>query len=233
MNKDLVQKKNDYLLELALEEQQDHDEDMQKYSEEVVEPHEFSPEHEARMRELFKKAEKVEKRAGRKRTRIQVAAGIAVVLCCSTLMVTQVDAFRVPVYNFFTEVKEKATRFGVEKETVNISDLSAEKRIYAPTYQPEGYKIKKIDESKKSFYITYINESTGDLYSFKFKENIDDSALDTENAIVEETQIEGNKALIIQKEKYVSILLYKDEHSFYITGLVPTEDALKIMESIK
>lgn len=48
MSKDLKQKKSDYLLELALEEQLEQDEDMKKYPlpEDVEHPHVFSEEHE-------------------------------------------------------------------------------------------------------------------------------------------------------------------------------------------
>ena len=226
MNKDLVQKKNDYLLELALEEQLDHDEDMQKYSEEVVEPHEFSPEHEARMRELFKKAEKVEKRAGRKRTRIQVAAGIAVVLCCS-----QVDAFRVPVYNFFTEVKEKATRFGVEEKTGQVLELSEKHRVEAPKYIPEGYYVDYMEETKSTFFINYINDESEGMYNFRFQSTITDVVIDTENATT--IEINGNHAYVVEKDKYVRILMHKNDHLYYLAGAIPCEEAIKIMESIE
>lgn len=55
MSKDLKQKKSDYLLELALEEQLEQDEDMKKYPlpEDVEHPHVFSEEHEKRMQEIF------------------------------------------------------------------------------------------------------------------------------------------------------------------------------------
>lgn len=56
MSKDLKQKKSDYLLELALEEQLEQDEDMKKYPlpEDVEHPHVFSEEHEKRMRRFLK-----------------------------------------------------------------------------------------------------------------------------------------------------------------------------------
>lgn len=79
MSKDLKQKKSDYLLELALEEQLEQDEDMKKYPlpEDVEHPHVFSEEHEKRMQEIFKMADKVEHQSYRRKKHFQLAAGIA------------------------------------------------------------------------------------------------------------------------------------------------------------
>ncbi len=60
MSRNLDEKKSDYLLELALEEQLENDEDMRHWEQLEQEnlPHEFSEQHKKRMRKIFRKANK-------------------------------------------------------------------------------------------------------------------------------------------------------------------------------
>lgn len=79
MSEDLKKKKSEYLLELALEEQLDQDMEMKKYEkiEETEPAHVFSKEHDKRMQELFKMADKVENRSRKLKKYRQIAAGFA------------------------------------------------------------------------------------------------------------------------------------------------------------
>ena len=160
MSKDLKQKKSDYLLELALEEQLEQDEDMKKYplSEDIEHPHVFSEEHEKRMKELFKMADKVEHQSYRRKKHFQITAGIALFLCLSTATVTQVEAFRLPVFRFFSEVMEKSTYYGVEEVQ---TELSSRYQMYEPTYVPEGFHVTKVKEEDDYFEIVQSNISKG------------------------------------------------------------------------
>lgn len=231
MNKELLQKKNDYLLELALEEQLDHDEDMMKYSEDVVEKHEFSAKHEAKMKELFRQAAKTERKGTRKKQRMQIAAGFLVFICCSTVMVTQVEAFRVPVYNFFTEVKEKATRFGVVEECdVEISERYV---IHVPSYIPEEYCIDSIMEEKSLFHIIYKSNDGEKQFIFRYYEKANDIVIDTEDANVESIDINGCNSFIVLEGDKCRVLMNKENSQYYLSGDITCNEALKIMKSIK
>ena len=57
MNKNFNEKKNDYLLELALEEQLEYDEEMSRYSTDsgTNNLHQFSDLHNKKMKNIFKK----------------------------------------------------------------------------------------------------------------------------------------------------------------------------------
>lgn len=231
LDKNLQIKKSEYLLELAFEEQLENDEDLKKYSEEVVEHHEFSARHEEMMKGLFKMAEKKEHGPARRKKCVQLTAGVILALCCSTIMVTQVDAFRVPVYNFFIEVKDKATRFGVSED--DRIEASEKYLAYMPAYTLKGYSISRIDEGEDYFNIGYVHEKSGKSYNFRYHESMEDIVIDTEDADTEEAEIDGNHAYIIQKEGYIRILLHKEDHLFYLAGSLTREDAIKIMKSIK
>lgn len=208
MSKDLKQKKSDYLLELALEEQLEQDEDMKKYPlpEDVEHPHVFSEEHEKRMQEIFK------------------MAGL------TTVTVTQVEAFRLPVFRFFSEVMEKSTYYGVEEVQ---TELSSRYQMYEPTYVLEGFHVTKVKEEDNYFELHYENDATGQAYNLYFREDLKGFFMDTENAETEERDINGNRAFLSVKENVVRMLMYKDNHQFFISGIIDKNNAVKILESIK
>ena len=114
MSKDLRQKKSDYLLELALEEQLEQDEELLKYTEDSnTPPHQFSPEHEKKMEEIFKLAHRTEMKSVYRRRFYRTAAGIALFLVLSGVMVGNVEAFRVPVINFISEITDEYSFFKI------------------------------------------------------------------------------------------------------------------------
>lgn len=57
--------------------------------------------------------------------------------------------------------------------------------------------------------------------------------MDTENAETEERDINGNRAFLSVKENVVRMLMYKDNHQFFISGIIDKNNAVKILESIK
>ena len=232
MSKDLKQKKSDYLLEVALEEQLEQDEDMKKYPlpEDVEHPHVFSEEHEKRMQEIFKMADKVEHQSYRRKKHFQLAAGIALFLCLTTVTVTQVEAFRLPVFRFFSEVMEKSTYYGVEEVQ---TELSSRYQMYEPTYVLEGFHVTKVKEEDNYFELHYENDATGQAYNLYFREDLKGFFMDTENAETEERDINGNRAFLSVKENVVRMLMYKDNHQFFISGIIDKNNAVKILESIK
>ena len=109
MSEDLKKKKSDYLLELALEEQLEHEVEMNKCEEP---PHAFSKEHDKRMQKIFKMADKVVNRSRHRRRYRQIVAGFEILLCISAFSVSHVEAFRLPLVRFFMEIKQKSTLFG-------------------------------------------------------------------------------------------------------------------------
>lgn len=231
MNKNLDEKKSEYLLELALEEQLENDEDMRHWEqiEEENPPHVFSERHNKRMRKIFRKARKVEFYEEYRRRAIRTVAGFLVIVCASVITVTQVDAFRWPLVRFFTSVKEKSTFFGVEKE--KKKSLTKNFQEYEPTYMPEGFIVIEISENDNGFYIKSEKED-GQFYKIYYCNTVKNFALDTEESMTVDTEINGCKASIIQKENEVKIIMYKNNAIFYLEAKLPVEEAYKIMESI-
>ncbi len=232
MSRNLDEKKSDYLLELALEEQLENDEDMRHWEQLEQEnlPHEFSEQHKKRMRKIFRKAKRIEFYKEHRKRIVKIAASFLVIICASVITVTQVEAFRMPLLDFFYQVKEKSTFFGVSADSGG--KLTKNFQEYEPTYKPEGFVVTEVSEKKDRFSIKYEDEN-GSNYKFCFFYKFRDFALDTEDAAVSDININGKKASIIEKGSETRIIMYEENYIFFLEGTISLEDAYKIIESVR
>lgn len=232
MSRNLDEKKSDYLLELALEEQLENDEDMRHWEQLEQEnlPHEFSEQHKKRMRKIFRKAKRIEFYKEHRKRIVKIAATFLVIICASVITVTQVEAFRMPLLDFFYQVKEKSTFFGVSADSGG--KLTKNFQEYEPTYKPEGFVVTEVSEKKDRFSIKYEDEN-GSNYKFCFFYKFRDFALDTEDAAVSDININGKKASIIEKGSETRIIMYEENYIFFLEGTISLEDAYKIIESVR
>ena len=231
MSRNLDEKKSDYLLELALEEQLENDEDMRHWEQLEQEnlPHEFSEQHKKRMRKIFRKAKRIEFYKEHRKRIVKIAASFLVIICASVITVTQVEAFRMPLLDFFYQVKEKSTFFGVSADSGG--KLTKNFQEYEPTYKPEGFVVTEVREDADRFFLKYENEK-GNVYRFYFFSKFKDFALDTEETVISTVNINGNKASIIEKRGETRVIMYEENAMFYLAGTLSPEEAYKIMESI-
>ena len=231
MSDDLKRKKSDYLLELALEEQLENDGEMQAYQSGNERPHEFSDEHNRKIKDILKRAEREENKKKYRRKRLQAAACIILILSVSTLTVTRVEAFRLPLIRFFSEIREKSTKLNMQGE--NNFNLTKKFQEYEPQYIPSGFSVDEVNEGELSFFIRYLNEDKDQEYFFYYFNNLTTKTMDTEEANVVATEINGNKVYMIEKKDEVRVLMYKNMLQLYLRGSIPLEEAYKILESIK
>lgn len=231
MSRNLDEKKSDYLLELALEEQLENDEDMRHWEQLEQEnlPHEFSEQHKKRMRKIFRKAKRIEFYKEHRKRIVKIAASFLVIICASVITVTQVEAFRMPLLDFFYQVKEKSTFFGVSVDSGG--KLTKNFQEYEPTYKPEGFVVTEVHEEDDEFFLKYEDEK-GRMYKFCYFEKIKNFALDTEATMVSNVEINGNKASIIEKGSETRIIMYEENSIFFLGGTISSEDAYKIIESV-
>ena len=231
MSRNLDEKKSDYLLELALEEQLENDEDMRHWEQLEQEnlPHEFSEQNKKRMRKIFRKAKRIEFYKEHRKRIVKIAASFLVIICASVITVTQVEAFRMPLLDFFYQVKEKSTFFGVSADSGR--KLTKNFQEYEPTYKPEGFVVTEVHEEDDEFFLKYEDEK-GRMYKFCYFEKIKNFALDTEATMVSNVEINGNKASIIEKGSETRIIMYEENSIFFLGGTISSEDAYKIIESV-
>ncbi len=241
MSDDLEKRKSEYLLKLALEEQLEEEdklccniENKKNIDSKEKMLHTFSKRHEKRMKRVLKKAKKVEKKGsycGYQQKYFQLVAGVSLFLCVGIVTVTNVEAFRVPILCFFEEMKENYLLLKIDNNKTNI--VSEKFQSYVPMYTPEDYVIIDVQESEKNFCIKYENSKNKNVYLYYYWEQMGTIKINTEGAIVDEIELNGNKAYIIQNEDEIRIHINKELERIYLNGRLSYEEALKVMESVE
>lgn len=232
MDDDLKKKKSDSLLKLALEEEMLQDENMLKYmsDDEIKTPHEFSEIHRKHMKKIFKMADKIEHKDAYRRRNLQIAAGVAVFLCLSTVTITQVEAFRLPILNFFMDIKSKSTRLEIQEE--NKLKLADEYSDYEPEYVPSGYVITLLEQDKGGFTVQFESEDGQYWYRYQYIDKMGNLNLDSETGDVSEENINSKPAVVIRKGEEIRIIVDIGKQRFCLNGNLSYEEAVKIMESV-
>ncbi|MEY8355223.1 DUF4367 domain-containing protein [Lachnospiraceae bacterium 54-53] len=231
MSKQSRSEKNDYLLELALEAQLDEDEEMKLYKDENIN-HEyiFSIDHEAKMKEIFKLAEKKDKMYQRKKLYMKTVASIAIILFLTSLTIANVEAFRIPFMNIFSEIKEKSSIFGVS----NGNNIKLTKKFtdYEPTYVPQGFSVEFVKESDDTYMIQYVNEKLDQWYLLTFSLDAASVAMDTEDSVVEYFELNKRQFTKITKGNDKRIIMYMNTSQYEVVGNIDFDTILNILQSI-
>ncbi|CCY85884.1 putative uncharacterized protein [Clostridium sp. CAG:149] len=236
-------KKDEMILTLALLEQMENDEDLKAFDAcadettgqsgtagQGAKPHVFSERHNQRMKEIFKIAARAEKRRKRRRIVKRAAAGLAACICVSTCMVFSSSAFRIPVMNFFTDVKEKYSELVVDKGTKTYVTKNFQE--YEPRYVPKGFNVAEVVEEDNFFKIRYVNDN-GQWYYFACYEYSHSANVDTENAVKKEIETGENNITVYVKEGNTQAIMYQNFKQFVISGEIDLDEIQKIFESIK
>lgn len=203
----------------------------QELREQDIEPQQFSPAFERKMKKLIKKVGRREWRRTHRKTMQHVAALFAVVFLTGGILMTKVDAVRVPVGNILFTIGEEFSTIQVQQErpTQTISKKFAE---YLPTYIPVGFFVESVDESKHECYVSY-SDGGERYYSVDFYASARGGAVDTEDSIITEIEIRGYPAIMLQKAERTMLLWYPANHEYFIVGNVPREELFAVLESIE
>ncbi len=134
---------------------------------EVEHPHIFSGSFESKMRKIIAKQKRAENRNKYGRILSKTAAVLIIV---TWFLVAKVEAVRVPVMNFYLDIKDEFTRIVIQDEgTEPHVHLTNYKELYLPSFIPDSYKPVRVIDNKYECIITYEN-GKGD--SRKMKSNL-------------------------------------------------------------
>ncbi|MGN1028095.1 MAG: DUF4367 domain-containing protein [Faecousia sp.] len=189
------------------------------------------------MDKLIRKARRQEWHRRNQKTLRRLAAVFAVVILTGSVLVTQVDAVRVPVMNFFITVREEFSEIGIfqpEKQT----SLSEKYDVYLPAYVPDGFVTESVEEGKNYITVRYSkDDESGDFYTLRFSSETLNGAYDTEDAEVTEITIQGYPAVLIEKmigeDEYTQLIWAIPGGQYHITGYINGEEAVCILESVE
>ncbi len=228
MDKQLKDKIFDEMLKSALE--KDLEQEAQNLpAEEELEPVQFSPEFEQKMKRLFQQQKKDKKQQGFRASKVAIA--VAGILVFTTIAAMQVDAFRIPAKNLVIQVTEKYTAFDFKEQTSGTTTIPDDFKALFPTYSPGGFTMTEMEEGKIHLYVHYEKEN--EFYLLTIYKKLQDVSLDTEEAKVTEMMIHDNKAWLIEKKGKIHIFMVKGTVQYFLLGNIDKDMGIKIMESIK
>lgn len=239
----MKQKLQDEMFEAMLRNafQDHHEEETLSPEEELrvmgVEPHQFSPEFERKMEKLIRKARRKEWREKHRKGIRQLAAIVAVVFLAGGILVTQVDAIRVPVMNVIITIGERCSEIGLQ-EPEKKQVVSGKYDDYLPQYILPGFCIESVTEEEDLVRVHYVAEDeSGDFYSVTVAPVASSSSYDTEDAEVTEILIQGYPAVLIEKmrngEPYTQIVWFPAGGEYHLSGYLLGEEAIQVLESVK
>ncbi len=160
------------------------------------------------------------------------AAMLLLVLLVSVATVTMsVDAFRVKFLNLFVEEKNDHNVIKFE-EVQNIEWPSDWNDFYYPTFIPDGYVLDETQRNNNMKTMIFTNNSEKILI---INQSTDDVTmnLDSEKANNRKILINESEAVMVEKDKTISITWSSNETIFLVTGEEDIRIMIQIAEKIK
>jgi len=200
----------------------------------------FLPEFDKKMKKLIAKHNRKEalKTIRKKTVKILPRAAIFLLVLIGTLtiVVTSVEALRVKALNIimniqnqYTSIQTKDGNSGHPKQS-NAQIPSGWTR-YAPNYIPHGFKVDRTEKRETRELIYFINEQGQIIEFIRYLDSNTDLRIDTEGAAVQNIWIHNSKALLAEKQGFVTII-WTDEYLFSLIGEADKAEIIKMAESI-
>lgn len=219
---------NDLLSAIAKDTETALSDELDHYSQPV---HKFSHRYLKRKRHILSGSETM--RTGfspRKYVLIPLATFLIIFTCAMSL-----PQIRKPVIKFTTHVYKEMTEFIIRTDIPSHDNVKGKPAGISLDYIPDGFYL---TDSKQTDHMTNAayEDDAGDTFLFavySYNQSIGFS-MDTENAEVTETTVQGYKAVIAQKDGYINIAVFDDANQrvWSLTGNNITQDiALKIIEN--
>ncbi len=162
----------------------------------------------------------------------RVAVFLIVITLGFTVTALSVEAFRVRLFNFVTEVSEKYTAISFTKESgVSYPEIDWQ-AYYVLQYIPEGYSYQSSEKFGDLKIIFYANTLGQEIQFSQTILNTNYQA-DTENAEVADVNVNGEKGLLIKKAGRTTIVWAEAGMTFNIIGELDDSEIKKMAESIK
>lgn len=188
---------------------------------------EFSQEHKKKMEKLFRKERQKYRLSIAEVYARRAACVILVIAAVMSLAVFSVEAWRVKFMNFVFDADAPDTEinFSEEKQSEIYGDM------IEFSYMPTGFTIQESKISRRHAYLYFICK---DKYiQFELAKLNVDSAVDTENSVIESLDINGCEGIYsINPDKDI-LIWYDDINTYRITSNIEKSEIKKIAENIK
>lgn len=194
-------------------------------------------------KEFKKSMERILKRAERKAwwqgnyiTIAKGAASVMIVGVVASVTVMNVEAFKVPVFNFFMENQEKYSKLEVReqgKEEYDYKTLLKEyPGIALPIELPKGYEYQETKGNEIQYTTIYLNNIDNDM--LVLSQTFGDSTwdVDTERNPSKEIEKDNIKYKVFVDKENTTIVWNKEGSSYNLNGQLTEQEIEKIIENM-
>lgn len=175
--------------------------------------------------ELYHK--KLQRRLKYRKYRKRATAVAMVFSVVAGVTVFSVDAFRVRFLNFIIEITDSHSQINFG----NSPDSTAEKGDLQFGYLPNGFILSENEIREDMIYFKFIKND--EYFTILRREGDMSVNVDTEDAVVETTVVNGMKALFSLKHDLNTLVFRNNTYSYSVCGNINKDEIMKIAENIK
>ena len=163
----------------------------------------------------------------------RAAIFLIVIISGFALTMLSVEAFRLRLFNFVTEIKDQYTKIefkennGPQEESTGL-DLE---NAFYPSYMPGDYTLTESREFG-TMRIMHFSNNEGNVIEIAQSPIGTSFQVDTENAVTSEIEINDAKGILVVKGDMRSLIWTIDQTALYIIGEINEAEIIKIAENI-
>lgn len=152
-------------------------------------------------------------------------AALLAILLSAGITVVGVEGVRVKFLNLVMEAGEKATGLIFDTDSEYMSDE------IELSYIPEGFELQEKDIQEGYLYLKFKKKEL--YFTIQMLEEHKALHIDTEDAEVGKTTINGNEAIYSYKDEVGTIVFHDEHYAYTVFGNLPREQLIDIAEGIQ
>lgn len=197
--------------------------------EELKEKNRLSGEHEKKMDELIKKAERSRKKSktdGWIMICRNVAAAFGLFFIVGFLVAFTVPRVRVALKEYLLTTHDEYSDIDVHSE-----DESIDEPYNYPVYVPEGFGIVDVNETSGMLMVFYVDENEDFIRVERFEGEVS-VMIDAQGALIEEVDILEGKGQLKTKDRISTLVFNTSNYVYKITTDTDSNEIIKMANSI-
>ena len=163
----------------------------------------------------------------------RAAIFLIVIISGFALTTLSVEAFRLRLFNFVTEIKDQYTKIEFKENSGPYEEstgLELENTLF-PGYMPMDYTLTESQEFG-TMRIMHFSNNGGKVIEIAQSPIGTSFQVDTENAVTSEVEINNGKGILVEKGNVRTLIWTIDQTAIYIIGEINEAEIIKIAESI-
>lgn len=151
-------------------------------------------------------------------------------------LITNVEAYRIQVMKAIVQFQSQfmSIDYVPKEEMSQDPQPDAWENLYYLSYLPKGYTMTESNHKSENVALIFYKNGEGDQIAFQQFFTQTNIQIDTENAKVTNLSVNGEDAILVEKEDFKVMTWLTDDRAIYLeTHNLPYEEVLKIAESIK